>query len=315
MASNNGEGSNLSRRPALTAFKQQQLKAWQPILTPVPVIISFLVIGIVFIPIGAVLLDASHRVVEQTERYDNLDECKDLNTTCSITFKLDKKMEKPVYVYYRLENFYQNHRRYVKSRNDQQLRGESVSSYSALEDCDPRKSVNNSKSAEDFYLPCGLIAWSMFNDTFALREGNNTIPWTKKGIAWKSDVDKKFNNPAADAPGVRIIDDFEDEDFIVWMRTAGLPNFKKLYRIINQDLEADTEYTVEIQNNYPVSEFKGRKYVVFSTTSWIGGKNDFLGWAYIVVGIICFVQGVAFAVKHRLSPRKLGDTKYLDWNK
>lgn len=309
MASN-GEG-NLSRRPGLTAFKQQQLKAWQPILTPVPVIISFLVIGIAFIPIGAVLLAASNSVIEVSERYDNIKEC-ELNSTCSVSFKLEK-MNAPVYVYYRLENFYQNHRRYVKSRNDQQLRGEKVSSYKALEDCDPRKSVGDSKDSENFYLPCGLIAWSMFNDTFALRQGNSTVPWTKKGIAWKSDVDKKFNNPPADAPGVRIIDDFEDEDFIVWMRTAGLPNFKKLYRIIHEDLEGD--YTVEIQNNYPVSEFKGRKFVVISTTSWIGGKNPFLGWAYIVVGIICFVQGIAFAIKHKLSPRKLGDTKYLDWNK
>jgi len=313
MASN-GEGANTSKRPALTAFKQQQLKAWQPILTPVPVIISFLVIGIAFIPIGSVLLAASNSVVEVTERYDNIEECKDLNTTCTITFKIDEKMSSPVYVYYRLENFYQNHRRYVKSRNDQQLRGDSVSSYKSLEDCDPRKSVGDSSNPDNFYLPCGLIAWSLFNDTFSLRKDNATIPWTKKGIAWKSDVDKKFNNPPADARGVRIIDDFEDEDFIVWMRTAGLPNFKKLYRIIHQDLNSG-EYSVEIQNNFPVSEFKGRKFVVLSTTSWIGGKNPFLGWAYIVVGIICFVQGIAFAVKHKLSPRKLGDTKYLDWNK
>jgi len=313
-SNNNGEGSNLSRRPALTAFKQQQLKAWQPILTPIPVIISFIVLGIAFIPIGSVLLAASNSVVEVTERYDNVEECKDLNTTCTITFKIDEKMTKPVYVYYRLENFYQNHRRYVKSRNDQQLHGDVVSSFSALADCDPRKSVGDSGNSENFYLPCGLIAWSLFNDTFTLRQGNTTVPWTKKGIAWKSDVDKKFNNPPADAKGVRVIEDFEDEDFIVWMRTAGLPNFKKLYRIIHEDLEKG-EYQVDIENNYPVSDFKGRKYVVISTTSWIGGKNPFLGWAYIVVGIICFVQGVAFAIKHKLSPRKLGDTKYLDWNK
>jgi hypothetical protein len=48
-------------------------------------------------------------------------------------------MEKPVYVYYRLENYYQNHRRYVKSRNDAQLRGQELTSYGDLEDCDPIK--------------------------------------------------------------------------------------------------------------------------------------------------------------------------------
>ena len=45
-----------------TAFKQQRLKAWQPLLTPGPVIISFFVIGVVFIPIGAVLYTFSNAV-------------------------------------------------------------------------------------------------------------------------------------------------------------------------------------------------------------------------------------------------------------
>jgi len=189
-----------------------------------------------------------------------------------------------------------------------------VSSYSALSDCDPIISVGGSQSASDFYLPCGLIAASVFNDTFVLQSGNTIIPLKKEGIAWASDVQHKFKNPPSSAPGVRVIADFEDEDFIVWMRTAGLPDFKKLYRIIEQDL-APGDYTVTISNNYPVSAFNGRKSVVLSTTSWLGGKNSFLGWAYIVVGIVCFVQGIIFALKHRISPRKLGDTKYLDWSR
>jgi len=167
---------------------------------------------------------------------------------------------------------------------------------------------------KNFYLPCGLIAASVFNDTFILRQGSTVIPLKKEGIAWSSDIKSKFHNPPANTPGIRVIPDFEDEDFIVWMRTAGLPNFKKLYRIIETDLEKGS-YQVEIANNYPVSSFDGKKFVVLSTTSWIGGKNPFLGWAYIVVGIICFLQGVIFGLKHAISPRKLGDTKYLDWNK
>jgi len=310
MSSSDGKHS---RKPLRTAFKQQQLPAWQPILTPFPVIISFLVIGVIFIPVGVALLSASNSVVEVTERYDDKVECP-IASGCTVTLDVTEKMKHPVFLYYRLENFYQNHRRYVKSRNDQQLRGDIVDTYSSLEDCDPLKSKDGSEDPKDFFLPCGLIAWSMFNDTFTLRNGNNSIPLRKNGIAWSSDVKEKFNNPPADAPGIRVIADFEDEDFIVWMRTAGLPNFKKLYRIIDQDLEPG-QYQIDIQNNYPVSEFQGRKFVVLSTTSWIGGKNPFLGWAYIVVGIICFLQGVVFGVKHKLSPRKLGDTKYLDWNK
>jgi len=300
-----------SKRPANTAFKQQRLKAWQPILTPKPVILSFLIVGIVFIPIGIGIVISSNEVVEVTERYDNI-----CNGTCLIPLVVPNDMKAPVYLYYRLDNYYQNHRRYVKSRNDNQLRAAPVTSYSDLSDCDPVISISNSKDdpPSSWYLPCGLIAKSVFNDTFALFQGNTSINLRKDGIAWASDREKKFKNPAPGTPGIRVIPDFEDEDFIVWMRTAGLPDFKKLYRIIEQDLPAGTYY-VNITSRYPVSDFGGKKYVVLSTTTWIGGKNPFLGYAYIVVGAICFVQGVVFGIKHRISPRKLGDTRYLEWNK
>ena len=41
-------------------------------------------------------------------------------------------MKAPVYFYYKLENFYQNHRRYVKSRNDDQLAGKVLTKFSQL---------------------------------------------------------------------------------------------------------------------------------------------------------------------------------------
>jgi len=302
-----------SKRPTATAFKQQQLKACQPILTPLPVITVFLVLGVVFIPVGVVLLVYSNQVIEVSQRYDNLAQCS-INSTCSISLYVEQTMKSPFYFYYGLDNFYQNHRRFVKSRSDTQLRGEDVSSYSALSDCEPRLSVDDSTDPAEFYLPCGLIAWSLFNDTFQLQTGNQTIPLEKNGIAWKSDVEQKFHNLPPNSTGVRVIQNFTNEDFIVWMRTAGLPNFKKLYGIIYQDLNPGY-YNVTIVNNYPVEQFSGKKYVILSTTTWLGGKNPFLGYAYIVVGCICFAQGVIFGVKHAISPRKLGDTRYLRWNK
>jgi hypothetical protein len=50
---------------------------------------------------------------------------------------------------------------------------------------------------------------------------------------------------------------------------------------------------------YPVTSFAGRKQFLISTTSWMGGKNPFLGWAYIVVGIVCMIAFVAFFVLHK----------------
>lgn len=48
--------------PADTPFRQQNLKAWRPILTPNLVILLFLIVGVVFIPIGVAVLSASNDV-------------------------------------------------------------------------------------------------------------------------------------------------------------------------------------------------------------------------------------------------------------
>ena len=45
-----------------TAFKQQRLKAWQPILTPRTVLPTFFLLGLIFIPLGAWLFTVSNSV-------------------------------------------------------------------------------------------------------------------------------------------------------------------------------------------------------------------------------------------------------------
>ena len=45
-----------------TAFKQQRLKAWQPILTPRTVLPTIFIVGILFAPIGALLIWGSSLV-------------------------------------------------------------------------------------------------------------------------------------------------------------------------------------------------------------------------------------------------------------
>ena len=52
-----------------SAFKQQRLPAWQPILTAGTVLPTFFVIGIAFIPIGVGLLYFSDQVVEYPYDY------------------------------------------------------------------------------------------------------------------------------------------------------------------------------------------------------------------------------------------------------
>lgn len=75
--------------------------------------------------------------------------------------------------------------RYVKSRSDQQLRhNSSVNDVSA---CRPEDTANGRP-----IVPCGLIAWSLFNDTYSFAISNRNLTVNKHGIAWKSDRDHKF---------------------------------------------------------------------------------------------------------------------------
>jgi hypothetical protein len=95
----------------------------------------------------------------------------------------------------------------------------------------------------------------------------------------------------------------EQEDLIVWMRTAALPTFRKLYGKIESDLEANAEIDIVIQNNYNTYEFGGKKNLVLSTTTWIGGKNPFLGMAYLVIGGLSLFCAIGFILLYVIKPR------------
>ncbi|KAF5188541.1 Ala-interacting subunit [Thalictrum thalictroides] len=189
-----------SKKPKYSKFTQQELPACKPILTPGWVISTFIVIGVVFIPIGLASLFASQRVVEIVDRYDadcvpqSFGEKKlefiqgaDTNKTCVRVINVIKPMKSPVFVYYELDNFYQNHRRYVKSRSDKQLRSKAFETHT--DKCEPEEQSGNGT-----IVPCGLIAWSMFNDTYGFSVNNKRVVVDKRNIAWKSDKRSKFGS-------------------------------------------------------------------------------------------------------------------------
>ncbi|MBA0723848.1 hypothetical protein Golax_004393 [Gossypium laxum] len=158
-------------------------------------------------------------------------------------------------------------------------------------------------------VPCGLIAWSLFNDTFKfIREGAE-LKVNRKNIAWKSDRGHKFGKnvyPFNFQNGTLIgggklnpeIPLSDQEDLIVWMRTSALPSFRKLYGRIEEDLDVDDVVVVNLMNNYNTYSFGGKKKLVLSTSSWLGGKNDFLGHACVFVGCSSLSLAIIFMLLH-----------------
>nr|XP_018908337.1 PREDICTED: cell cycle control protein 50A [Bemisia tabaci] len=333
-----------SKRPFANKFKQQRLPAWQPILTASSVLPTFFAIGVVFIPIGVGLLHLSQSVQEKVIDYTYCTDivsgkkCSDIVTNssgatcqCKVPFTLDDLFRTNVYIYYGLSNYYQNHRRYVKSRDDFQLLGKLSSEPSS--DCEPYAYTKDGKKP---IAPCGAIANSLFNDELSLfsKTLNASVPLLRTGIAWPSDKEYKFKNPPGDLktafsqfakpkdwkknvweldPVIPENNGLQNEDFIVWMRTAALPTFRKLYRRVDHSAKdfngglPQGDYELIVKYSYQVTSFKGTKSLIISNTSMLGGKNPFLGIAYITVGCICIFLGVVFLFIHIKFGKKSAD--------
>lgn len=109
------------------------------------------------------------------------------------------------------------------------------------------------------------------------------------------------------------IEGVTNEHFIVWMRIATQPDFRKLYGWINQPILANETVTFRIHSNYVVTRFRGSKTLIVSTTSIFGGRNPYFAPVFIWVGVFCFVAGTFFTLKHTFRPRKLADPAYLHY--
>lgn len=58
-----------------------------------------------------------------------------------------------------------------------------------------------------------------------------------------------------------------------------------------------------IITGFPTKVYKGKKSILITTRTVMGGRNNFLGIAYIVVGGLCIVLGAIFTATHLIKPR------------
>ena len=199
-------------------FKQQTLPAWRPIPSFRSTMITFTVFGVIFLGLGILLYIMSDQIQEVgVLTYDDNLLCKDAQgnakSPCTVELQINDTIKAPVYVYYQLDNFYQNHRRYVKSRSFNQLKGDYLT-VDKLSDCDPIKKVSDlsgyqqlnlkkvQMGLDDPAIPCGLVAKSFFNDTYVLKDPKGiSVAINDKNIAWESDRQYKFKNTVSPPSG------------------------------------------------------------------------------------------------------------------
>uniref|UniRef100_A0A087YFZ9 Cell cycle control protein n=1 Tax=Poecilia formosa TaxID=48698 RepID=A0A087YFZ9_POEFO len=272
MGKTKNKSGPLARRPDNSAFKQQRLPAWSPMLTANTVLPFFYLLAVICMLLGVwllLLVQSTQEIKLDYTDLGNCNECFDLRRnvsnaaqtcSCRVEFSIDKSLKGDVFFYYGLKNFHQNLRRYMDSRDDGQTLGriknlkKNPSSY-----CAPFDKDNDGVPI----APCGAIANSMFNDSFTLNYHLSSsrsvpVPLLRTGLTWYTDKNVKFRNPRAD--NLTLAEVFEgtrpplywqkpvysldphdpnnngfiNEDLIVWMREAAFPNFKKLYGILNR---------------------------------------------------------------------------------
>lgn len=178
-------------------FKQQNLPAWTPILDVGTVLPIFLFIGLIFIPLGVMLLLTTSGVYEHMVDYTycvqyfehnnshGIKMCafqlhRGISCECRINFTLNDDFPREVFMYYKLANFYQNHRKYLRSRDDSQLKGQLSLTPSSR--CRPFDYDETGKPI----APCGSIANSMFSDELSIYsyEYNSDVPLLRRGLTW-----------------------------------------------------------------------------------------------------------------------------------
>ncbi|KAK6204387.1 ligand-effect modulator 3 family [Scheffersomyces amazonensis] len=364
-----------TRRPGDNAFRQQRLKAVNPVFTAKTVIPLLIGIAIVFVPLGAAMWYASHSIQDlvidysqcenlassdywlpipenytsfhfgsysnQTKAVWKLDTdesqiFEDQRLVCRVQFEIPKKLNAPIYFFYRLNNFHANHRRYVKSFSEDQIQGKAASlndiKNTVGQNCQPLSTDENGNRI----YPCGLIANSLFNDTFsttltAVNGTLNNYNLTDQGIAWATDKNRfkktAYNytevvpppNWYKSYPNGYNETNFPDistwYQFQNWMHASALPNFNKLALRNDHDTLQPGTYELSIGLHFPVLPYNGNKYIYITQRSVIGGKNIFLGVSWMIGGAICFAIGLILLIVNFIHPRKTGDVNLLSWNK
>ena len=195
-----------TKKPKDTAFRQQRVPAWQPITSVGTTVPTFFLIAIAFVPVGIGMLWSSEKLMERIIPYtdcknDDGKPCKDVimnkkaidrDCFCNINFKIDSDWKGDVFIFYALTNFFQNHRRYHNSINDDQLLGKTdvkdwgnLANNPSRDPCDPYRycddttsccngakgngSCGNKLPNKTIYMPCGAIANSLFSDVISLK--------------------------------------------------------------------------------------------------------------------------------------------------
>jgi len=266
---------------------QQELRGCHPTFDHNPRML-YLLFSAYFFFVTVLYFLVSKNAKEIKMRYD--DKCND-GDVINLSFDVTEELKGPVFFYYELNNFYQNHFRFRGSVDKSQFYGSYIENPTK---CQPFvfSNVTNKTLA-----PCGLFPKYFFTDYYTL--GNSDF--TDVGISWKGEKDTLFQGLSdsyntserwmkglTDFPG-----EVSNEHFIVWMRTSNKPQFKKLFARNEKNVPVG-KLNVTIKCQFPKQYFNGERYISLVRPSRLGGNNkgiiytNLALFVFSIIGILSF---------------------------
>mmetsp|Transcript_63824 Transcript_63824/g.152224 ORF Transcript_63824/g.152224 Transcript_63824/m.152224 type:complete len:402 (-) Transcript_63824:231-1436(-) len=176
---------------------QQSLPAKQLDLEPAVALRLLGGLGFLLVVIGVCVLAVTSSVEEYRVDYTDLSQDQPVG---KFEITVERDMQPPIWIYYELDGFHQNHRRYAGSRDEDQLRQTPKWTHRQEEGAHAQCKLWAYDPDGRPQYPCGLIARSVFNDSFAVlvQEADKELfrllrtNSSAAVIGWKADAEKGY---------------------------------------------------------------------------------------------------------------------------
>jgi len=310
-------------RPSTTPFSQQTMQSVQFVLDWKVVLASSIAIGLLFFLMGIGTLLMSVSASQIRILYDGpKDQMQSRSSSwvfmgqnmilpchapsvCAYSIELPADLEPPIQVYYEVKPFFQNYFSYMSSVVHPQLHG-----HLASEEASRRCSLESRFTASGSEIfPCGLVATSVFNDTFEIQD----FPIDTESD--KMPVWRKFENPPEylKEPNISWLYErypmvtskekgIQSKRFVAWMIPNFLNRASKPYGVISKPLKKSQTIELKINSAFPVAGSGSWKTVLLTR----GTQNYVLAVVLLVSGGLCFCLAGAVWSIHLFCARELG---------
>ncbi|GAW79994.1 hypothetical protein, conserved [Plasmodium gonderi] len=325
----------------MEAFKQQELKKiknfhyvykWKIAL------VILLILAITFTLIGLFIYYESSQVIEVNIDYNSEDTFK--------IFEMTHKMKQPVYVYYKITNFYSNFKnflsdesqalvndckcKYIKTfediykfrcinniqtlpelNNDLSIDGgggkKKITNLSSNKPCDINSLSKDEKEKKIF--PCGLVSASIFNDKIRLSLGEKIFNIDKFPILNYYDLFSYIKKHKKYSSNYKVWLNTISPDYKSWFHPPMTSSFIKPYGVIFEDLEPGNQYQITFtQNTWPAKHWKAKKSFQLISLRAVGNSAYELAYSFFLLALIYIIAIIVILILVKSGYCKLGKT-------